>query len=208
MSPTKKWVIQWNFPSTFFNLVPRPQTTNFSLSIAFRLSWTRRKSIFCVCLDVIFGLMIVGNARWSRNPRLIHSSSWSGKLLNCIFFPFQVTVGASKINKFSGAITQVVNFHYRYFNQPFDLLILTINFISRFFASFQGSWVGGIMPLAGLAGGIAGGPFIEYLGRKNTILFTAVPFIISWLLIACANSVWMVLSGKWTLTSWPSLQVN
>lgn len=51
------------------------------------------------------------------------------------------------------------------------------------------------MPLAGLAGGIAGGPFIEYLGRKNTILATAVPFIISWLLIACANSVVMVLIG-------------
>lgn len=52
------------------------------------------------------------------------------------------------------------------------------------------------MPLAGLAGGIAGGPFIEYLGRKNTILATAVPFIISWLLIACANAIWMVLAGN------------
>lgn len=52
------------------------------------------------------------------------------------------------------------------------------------------------MPLAGLAGGIAGGPFIEYLGRKNTILATAVPFIVSWLLIAWANTVSMVLAGK------------
>ncbi|KAH8413855.1 hypothetical protein KR222_010139 [Zaprionus bogoriensis] len=58
------------------------------------------------------------------------------------------------------------------------------------------SWVGGIMPLAGLAGGIAGGPFIEYLGRRNTILATAVPFIISWLLIACAVNVAMVLAGR------------
>lgn len=52
------------------------------------------------------------------------------------------------------------------------------------------------MPLAGLAGGISGGPFIEYLGRKNTILFTAFPFIISWLLIALANNVIMVLAGR------------
>lgn len=52
------------------------------------------------------------------------------------------------------------------------------------------------MPLAGLAGGIAGGPFIEYLGRKNTILATAVPFIIAWLLIACANAIWMVFAGE------------
>ncbi|KMY93023.1 facilitated trehalose transporter Tret1-1 isoform X1 [Drosophila simulans] len=59
-----------------------------------------------------------------------------------------------------------------------------------------GSWVGGIMPLAGLAGGIAGGPLIEYLGRRNTILATAVPFIVSSLLIACAVNVAMVLCGR------------
>ncbi|XP_054736657.1 facilitated trehalose transporter Tret1 isoform X1 [Anastrepha obliqua] len=58
------------------------------------------------------------------------------------------------------------------------------------------SWVGGLMPLAGLAGGIAGGPFIEYLGRRNTILATAVPFVISWLLIACAVNIIMVLAGR------------
>lgn len=52
------------------------------------------------------------------------------------------------------------------------------------------------MPLAGLAGGIMGGPLIEYLGRKNTILATAIPFIVSWLLIACASDVWMVLAGR------------
>jgi facilitated trehalose transporter len=63
----------------------------------------------------------------------------------------------------------------------------------------QESWVGGIMPLAGLVGGISGGPLIEYLGRKNTILLTAPPFIAAWLLIACANSIAMVLSGNFQL---------
>lgn len=52
------------------------------------------------------------------------------------------------------------------------------------------------MPLAGLAGGIAGGPFIEWLGRKTTILATSIPFIVSWLLIACAQNIWMVLAGR------------
>lgn len=52
------------------------------------------------------------------------------------------------------------------------------------------------MPLAGLTGGIAGGPLIEYLGRKNTILATSVPFVISWLLIACAVQLWMVFAGR------------
>jgi len=60
----------------------------------------------------------------------------------------------------------------------------------------QASWVGGIMPLAGLIGGVMGGPMIEYMGRKNTILATAVPFIVAWLLIACAVQVWMVLAGR------------
>lgn len=58
------------------------------------------------------------------------------------------------------------------------------------------SWVGGLMPLAGLAGGVAGGPLIELLGRKSTILATSVPFIISWLLIALAVGVWMVFAGR------------
>lgn len=52
------------------------------------------------------------------------------------------------------------------------------------------------MPLVGLIGGIAGGPFIELIGRKTTILATSVPFIVSWLLIACAVNVWMVLAGR------------
>lgn len=60
----------------------------------------------------------------------------------------------------------------------------------------QESWIGGIMPLAGLVGGITGGPLIDRLGRKNTILATAIPFVVSWLLIACANDVYYVLAGR------------
>lgn len=33
------------------------------------------------------------------------------------------------------------------------------------------------MPLSALFGGVAGGPCIEYLGRRNTILGTALPFM-------------------------------
>ncbi|XP_076658649.1 trehalose transporter 1 isoform X2 [Halictus rubicundus] len=60
----------------------------------------------------------------------------------------------------------------------------------------MGSWIGSVMPLAALVGGIAGGPSIEYLGRKNTILGTAPPFIAAWLLIALATNVSMVLVGR------------
>uniref|UniRef100_U5EJ99 Facilitated trehalose transporter Tret1 n=1 Tax=Corethrella appendiculata TaxID=1370023 RepID=U5EJ99_9DIPT len=77
------------------------------------------------------------------------------------------------------------------------LVSMTDRNITSFDVTVQeASWVGGLMPLAGLAGGIIGGPLIEYLGRKNTILATAIPFIISWLLIACAVNVGMVLAGR------------
>lgn len=71
----------------------------------------------------------------------------------------------------------------------------------RNYTSFEvtedsGSWVGGVMPLAGLIGGVLGGPLIELLGRKMTILATSIPFIISWLLIACAVNIWMVIAGR------------
>lgn len=33
------------------------------------------------------------------------------------------------------------------------------------------------MPLSALIGGIIGGPCIEYIGRRNTILSTALPFL-------------------------------
>lgn len=52
------------------------------------------------------------------------------------------------------------------------------------------------MPLAALVGGIAGGPLIEYLGRKVTIMCTAIPFFIGWMLIANAVNVTMVFVGR------------
>ncbi|XP_072752944.1 facilitated trehalose transporter Tret1 isoform X2 [Anoplolepis gracilipes] len=57
-------------------------------------------------------------------------------------------------------------------------------------------WIGSIMPLSALFGGIAGGPLIEYIGRRNTILATAFPFIGAWVLISMAENVPMVLVGR------------
>ncbi|XP_077263174.1 trehalose transporter 1 isoform X2 [Temnothorax americanus] len=57
-------------------------------------------------------------------------------------------------------------------------------------------WIGSLMPLSALVGGIAGGPLIEYIGRKKTILATALPFIGAWLLIGMAENVPMVLAGR------------
>jgi facilitated trehalose transporter len=52
------------------------------------------------------------------------------------------------------------------------------------------------MPLAALAGGIIGGPLVDYIGRRKTILFTAPPFFLGWILIATAKVVHLVLAGR------------
>ncbi|XP_075238550.1 facilitated trehalose transporter Tret1-like isoform X2 [Lycorma delicatula] len=58
------------------------------------------------------------------------------------------------------------------------------------------SWIGSLMPLCALVGGIAGGPLIHTIGRRTTILSTAVPFILSFILIALASNVTMILVGR------------
>lgn len=52
------------------------------------------------------------------------------------------------------------------------------------------------MPLAALAGGLIGGPLVDYIGRRRTILFIAPPFFIAWILIASAKVVHLVLVGR------------
>ncbi|XP_045497513.1 facilitated trehalose transporter Tret1 [Colias croceus] len=60
----------------------------------------------------------------------------------------------------------------------------------------QSSWIGGLMPLAALAGGVIGGPLVDLIGRRKTLLFTAFPFFIGWILIAAANVVHLILAGR------------
>nr|WEY18729.1 trehalose transporter 1 [Bactericera cockerelli] len=60
----------------------------------------------------------------------------------------------------------------------------------------EASWIGSLMPLSALFGGMAGGPLIESLGRRTTILSTGLPFVLSFLLIALANGVPMILAGR------------
>ncbi|CAB3239916.1 unnamed protein product [Arctia plantaginis] len=60
----------------------------------------------------------------------------------------------------------------------------------------EASWIGSLMPLAALVGGVAGGALIDYIGRQRTILLLAPPFFVGWMLIATATVVHMVLAGR------------
>ena len=52
------------------------------------------------------------------------------------------------------------------------------------------------MPLAALAGGLIGGSLLEVLGRKTTILCTALPFICAGLLVTYAQDVNLIYAGR------------
>ncbi|CAG0921141.1 unnamed protein product [Notodromas monacha] len=58
------------------------------------------------------------------------------------------------------------------------------------------SWIGSLMPLCALCGGMVGGTLIEKLGRKRTLLGLSLPFFLSWLLIAFAQDVLMIYAGR------------
>lgn len=85
----------------------------------------------------------------------------------------------------------IVGFSSGYTSPALQTMNATIDITSE-----EESWVGGLMPLAALVGGIIGGPLIEYIGRKLTIMTVAVPFFIGWILIATAYNVIMVFFGR------------
>lgn len=52
------------------------------------------------------------------------------------------------------------------------------------------------MPLAALVGSMVGGPMLEYMGRRNTIISTALPFVAAYLFIAFATNSALVITGR------------
>ncbi|KAF5294228.1 hypothetical protein FQA39_LY13476 [Lamprigera yunnana] len=53
----------------------------------------------------------------------------------------------------------------------------------------QISWVGGLVPLGALVGGLIGGQLIDYIGRRLTILISNALFLLCWICIALAPSI-------------------
>ncbi len=53
-----------------------------------------------------------------------------------------------------------------------------------------------MLPLAALVGGIIGGPLLEALGRKTTIICTAIPFLAAGLLVTFAQDVYTIYAGR------------
>ena len=60
----------------------------------------------------------------------------------------------------------------------------------------QLSWMAAIPRLTQLIGGIIGGIFLDYFGRKTAILLGAVPYIIGWVFISAANNWPLIHVGR------------
>ena len=50
--------------------------------------------------------------------------------------------------------------------------------------------------MAALIGGFAGGPLLELVGRKLTLVLTALPFIVAGLMVTYADSVALIYAGR------------
>ena len=60
----------------------------------------------------------------------------------------------------------------------------------------EASWVGSLMPLAALVGGLSGGAALDKIGRKTTIISTSLPFIAAGLLVTFASNVYIIYAGR------------
>ncbi|KAJ2947823.1 hypothetical protein O0L34_g9611 [Tuta absoluta] len=85
----------------------------------------------------------------------------------------------------------IVGFSSGYTSPALPKMNVTLNLTPE-----EHSWIGGIMPLAALVGGVAGGPLIDHFGRRVTVMGIAVPFFLGWTLIATAINVMMVFVGR------------
>ncbi|CAG7831041.1 unnamed protein product [Allacma fusca] len=58
------------------------------------------------------------------------------------------------------------------------------------------SWIGSIAPIGACISGPVAGFLVDRIGRKGCMLSMALPFILGWLLIGFAQSVDMILAGR------------
>ncbi|XP_073989536.1 facilitated trehalose transporter Tret1-like isoform X2 [Rhodnius prolixus] len=123
-------------------------------------------------------LFMKASSRLQITPNSSTKCTWSQGLA-----AFSVSLGSMVVG-FSSAYTSPA---LESMKQPGSTLHITEQ---------QTSWIASLMPLSALLGGIIGGALVETLGRKKTILLTAIPFGISFILIAFASNVSMIMAGR------------
>ncbi|XP_066999970.2 facilitated trehalose transporter Tret1 isoform X2 [Anabrus simplex] len=65
-----------------------------------------------------------------------------------------------------------------------------------YITSDEGSWIVSCMPIASILTPIPAGYLVNKVGRKTALLSASLPFLLSWLLVALAQSVWMLYAAR------------
>ncbi|NP_001165395.1 sugar transporter 4 [Bombyx mori] len=60
----------------------------------------------------------------------------------------------------------------------------------------QGSWVASLLCLGAVFGAVPSGLISEYFGRKKTLLYLALPLLVSWILVASSPNVYGLYVGR------------
>ncbi|XP_034837221.1 facilitated trehalose transporter Tret1-like [Maniola hyperantus] len=60
----------------------------------------------------------------------------------------------------------------------------------------EGSWVASLLCLGALFGAVPAGLISEYFGRKKTLLYLALPLLVSWILVASSPNVYGLFVGR------------
>lgn len=58
------------------------------------------------------------------------------------------------------------------------------------------TWIASCLPIGALFGAIPAGILADKIGRKQTAITIAIPFIVSWLLTVFAKNVWMLFIAR------------
>lgn len=60
----------------------------------------------------------------------------------------------------------------------------------------EGTWVGSLVAIGAIVGPFPAGICADLLGRKRALLAVAIPFMMSWVILAVANSVYLLYIGR------------
>ncbi|XP_068167520.1 solute carrier family 2, facilitated glucose transporter member 8 isoform X2 [Antennarius striatus] len=60
----------------------------------------------------------------------------------------------------------------------------------------QASWFGSIVTVGAALGGLLGGWMVDKVGRKLSLMFCSLPFVLGFTLIVAAQNVWMLYLGR------------
>ncbi|GAB6022531.1 Facilitated trehalose transporter Tret1 [Chamberlinius hualienensis] len=61
---------------------------------------------------------------------------------------------------------------------------------------YEQSWIGSLVPLGAIFGGVVGGPIMDRFGRKLALMFSVIPFTVGWVIIISSQHIGAMYAGR------------